>query len=108
MIARVWKGAAPSARAAAYVAHLREHIVPGLAAIAGHRGACVLRHDAGAEVEFTVITFWESLDAIRRFAGEDAEAAVVPPEARALLSAFDDRAVHWDVALDNLVAPGAK
>lgn len=45
------------------------------------------------------MTLWSSRDAIARFAGEDAEAAVVPPEAQALLSRYDERAVHWDVPL---------
>jgi len=45
----------------------------------------------------TVITWWESLDAIARFSGGDVEAAVVPPEAQALLTSWDARAVHWEV-----------
>ncbi len=45
------------------------------------------------------MTLWSSRDAIARFAGEDAEAVVVPPEAQALLSRYDERAVHWDVPL---------
>lgn len=108
MIARVWRGATTPAEADAYVAHLRERTFPTLTHIPGHRGGYVLRRESGGRVEFTVVTLWESLGAIRAFAGADAEAAVVPPEARALLASCDDRAVHWDVALDNSSTEGAK
>jgi heme-degrading monooxygenase HmoA len=107
VIARVWSGATPVEKADAYVAHLRERTFPELTRIAGHRGASVLRRPSGHAVAFTVITLWESIDAIRAFAGDDVEAAVVPAEARALLSAYDARAVHWDVALSALDKPGA-
>jgi heme-degrading monooxygenase HmoA len=100
MIARMWKGSATSGNAPAYEAHLRHHTFPGLSAIAGYRGAYVLSREAAADrVDFTVITLWESLEAIARFAGDDAEAAVVPAEARALLAGFDARASHWDVKI---------
>ena len=99
MIARTWNGKARPEQADAYVAHLREKTFPQLATIAGHCGACVLRRDRGGMVDFTVITLWESLDAIQRFSGDDPEAAVVPAAAQALLASFDDRAVHWDVPL---------
>ena len=99
MIARTWNGTARPEHADAYVAHLRERTFPQLTTIAGHRGAYVLRRDGRALVEFTVITFWESIEAIRRFAGSDPEVAVVPPPAQALLASYDDRAVHWEVPL---------
>lgn len=108
MIARIWQGRTVAGHADAYVAHLRERTFPGLNGIDGHRGAYVLRRAAGTFVDFTVVTLWESIEAIRRFSGDDAEVAVVPEEARALLASHDDRAVHWDVALDNVQAAGAK
>jgi len=101
MIARMWSGRARPEHADAYVSHLQQKTLPQLASIPGHRGAYILRRaPAGGTglVEFTVITLWESLDAITRFAGADPEAAVVPPEAQALLASYDDRAVHWEVA----------
>ena len=91
-----------------YVAHLRERTFPGLTRIAGHRGAYTLRRASGGLIEFTVITLWDSVDAIHAFAGPDAEAAVIPPEAQALLASHDDRAVHWEVVLDNSSTGGAK
>ena len=96
MIARLWRGAAgDDAAAAAYLRHVERNVVPQLAAIAGYRDVKVLRR----EREFVVITFWESMDAVRRFAGDDPERAVVEPEARAVLAEFDDFVRHYEVAL---------
>src|SRR5205809_802857 len=97
MIARIWKGIVTSGNAAGYAAHLRDHTFPRLSSIAGYRGGYVLSRPHGERIELTVMTLWESLDAIRQFAGDDPEAAVVPPEAQALLASFDTRASHWNV-----------
>ena len=108
MIARTWRGETEPANADRYVAHLRDRTLPVLMGLPGYKGAYVLRLASGPRVEFTVVTLWESLDAIRGFAGPDAAVAVVPPEARELLASFDDRAAHWDVVLDNSSTGGAK
>ena len=100
VIARTWNGSARPEHADAYVAHLRDRTFPQLKTIPGHQGAYVLRRTGGSGVEFTVVTLWESLEAIADFAGDDPEQAVVPPEAEALLASYDRRAVHWDVALE--------
>ena len=97
MIARMWSGVARPETIDAYLAHLRDKTLPAIEGLEGHRGAYVLRRGAGEEVMVTVITLWESVDAIRRFSGDDVEAAVVPPEAQALLASWAVRAVHWDV-----------
>jgi len=97
MIARMWSGVARPETIDAYLAHLRDKTLPAIEGLEGHRGAYVLRRGAGEEVLVTVITLWESVDAIRRFSGDDVEAAVVPPEAQALLASWDVRVVHWDV-----------
>jgi hypothetical protein len=109
MIARIWTGLAGSDRVEAYVAHLREKTFPALRALAGHGGAYVLRRRADprlftSDVQVAVITLWESIDAIAGFAGDDVEAAVVPPEAQALLRSWDTRAVHWEVAYQELTS----
>jgi heme-degrading monooxygenase HmoA len=100
MIGRHWRGFAPHETAQAYLEHLRESTLPSLRDIVGHRGATVLKRRVDGEVEFVVLTFWDSLDAVRAFAGDDYEAAVVPPEARELLAEFDDRVVHYEVAVE--------
>jgi heme-degrading monooxygenase HmoA len=75
-------------------------VLPELQAIEGFRGATLLRREDGAEIEFLVLTRWASLEAIRAFAGDDIERAVVEPEAVAVLVSFDDRVRHYEVAHD--------
>jgi heme-degrading monooxygenase HmoA len=94
----MWSGTALPGNADAYVRHLQEQTFPLLAALPGYRGASVLRRDARNRVVLTVITLWDSVDAIARFSGGDPELAVVPPEAKALLVEYDTRAVHWEIA----------
>ena len=98
MIARHWRGVAPENTAASYLDHLCKQTLPRLKALDGHRGAFVLQRKLGDEIEFVVLTLWDSLVAVRAFAGEDYEAAVVPPEARRLLAKFDERVAHYDVS----------
>lgn len=100
MIARLWHGWTSPADADEYERLLRSEVLPGIHRIHGYRGAHLLRGDAGEEVEFVTLTLWESLDAVRAFAGPDHEVAVVPPEARRLLSRFDERSVHYEVLLE--------
>ena len=99
MISRIWHGWTTPANADAYQNLLTTKILPGIHRVAGYKGASLLRRDAGQEVEFVTITHFESMEAIRAFAGNDYEVAVVPPEARALLSRFDARSVHYQVIL---------
>ncbi|MFL5494984.1 MAG: antibiotic biosynthesis monooxygenase family protein [Gemmatimonadales bacterium] len=96
MIVRAWRGYASSATAEAYPRHLLERVRPKLERLAGFRGLSLLRRPSGTEIEFLVLTHWESMDAIRAFAGDDPERAVVEPEARAALVRFDDRVTHYD------------
>lgn len=100
MIARIWHGWTAPGRADEYERLLLDEIFPGIARkeVAGYRGVELLRRDAGAEVEFVTIMRFDSMDAVRAFAGEDHEAAYVPPSARAVLKRFDERSVHFSVA----------
>lgn len=98
MIARLWRGAAADRRNAdAYVRHLRTRVVPELSGIPGYREVRLLRREEGGRTEFLVMTLWDSMDAIRRFAGENPERAVVEPEARAVLAHYDDFVRHYEV-----------
>lgn len=105
MIARLWRGAAEAGNADAYQRHATTTVFPSLRGIPGHRGACLLRRAVGGRTEFLAVTLWDSIDAIRGFAGADAEKAVVEPEARAVLADCDDVARHYEVAYDGLNAP---
>lgn len=99
MIARVWKGYAAPEKAPLYLEHLRHNVFPELEQIDGYRGANVLQKTENGEVEFIVLTYWQSMDAIRQFAGADAAVAVVAPAAQAILRAYDATVTHYDMAL---------
>jgi heme-degrading monooxygenase HmoA len=98
MIARIWHGYTTPEHADAYEAMLKPEPLPGLGKVKGYRGSYVLRRNVGPEVEFITILLWDSIDAIRAVAGADYETAVVPEERRKVLSRFDARAVHYEVA----------
>jgi len=100
MIARHWRGWTALANADAYEALLRDKVLPGLRAIADYRGGYVLRSDGTAEAEFVVINFFDSLDAVKAFAGPDYRTAVFEPEAKALLSQVEAVANHYEVRVD--------
>ena len=97
MIARHWRAWSRPSDAAAYEELLQTKVFPGLRAIPGYRGGYLLRRDLGEEIEFVVINFFDSLEAVRAFAGPDYETAVFEPEAKALLSRFETKAVHFEV-----------
>jgi heme-degrading monooxygenase HmoA len=102
MIARLWHGWTSRENAEAYEALLRGEILPGIHRVSGYKGAHLLRRDREDEVEFVTLTLFDSLDAVRAFAGEDFEMAVVPQEARKLLTRFDQRSMHYEVALSKM------
>ncbi|MFC2031593.1 antibiotic biosynthesis monooxygenase family protein [Chloroflexota bacterium] len=99
MISRIWHGWTAPGNADAYEALLKEEIFAGIESqqIRGFRGIKLLRCDMGDEVEFVTIMSFHSMDAVRAFAGEDYEAAVVPEKAQAVLSRFDSRSQHYEV-----------
>lgn len=99
MIARIWHGWTGPANADAYERLLKEEILPGIAAraVPGYRGIQLLRRPLETEIEFTTVMWFDSWDAVKRFAGEDYEKAWVPDKARALLERFDDRSQHYEV-----------
>jgi heme-degrading monooxygenase HmoA len=83
----------------AYEALLKSEVFVGIRdlQIPGFRGIQLFRRDLGTEVEFVTVMWFDSLDAVRAFAGEDYEVAVVPPKARTLLARFDGRSQHYEV-----------
>lgn len=100
MIARVWRGWAPTETADDYQRHYESEVADHLREVDGFRGARLLRQDDGAEVGFTSITFFTSMDAIRAFAGAEFDRAVVEDDARRALSRWDERVTHHEVAVD--------
>ena len=97
MISRVWRGETMSANESAYRTFLTSRIFPTLKKIPGHRGAYLLRREKDRNVEFLVMTLWDSMQAVRQFAGDNPERAVVEPEARAILSNFDEFVRHYEI-----------
>jgi antibiotic biosynthesis monooxygenase (ABM) superfamily enzyme len=102
MISRVWHGWTTPKNADAYEELLKREIFTGIKnrQIAGYREIHLFRRNLGKEVEFVTVMWFDSMEAVRTFAGEDYEAAVVPPKARALLSRFDVRSQHYEVKAD--------
>ena len=98
MITRLWHGWTAAANADAYERFLLTELFPAMRGIAGFLGAEVLRRPAGDEVAFVTLTRFDSLDAIRAFAGDDYQTPVLEPQALALLSRWDERAQHYDTA----------
>jgi heme-degrading monooxygenase HmoA len=99
MIGRTWVGRAPQENAEAYLSFLEGKVFKDIRGIDGYHGAYVLRRpvNGNKEVEFLVITFWKSMEAVHKFAGDDPTVAVVEDEARVLLSAFDEHVNHYEV-----------
>ena len=99
MIVRTWRGETTASHADHYLQHFNENVLPQLKEIAGYRGAYVLRREPGDRVEFLVMTMWESMAAIRKFAGDKPDQAVVEPEARAVLADFDLTVKHYELVV---------
>jgi len=99
MIVRLWHGWTTPANADAYERLLKEEIFRGIASrsMPGYRGIELLRRAADGEVEFVTVMRFDSIEAVRMFAGEDYETAVVPPSAQRLLSRFDARSAHFEL-----------
>ena len=97
MITRLWQGWTANEDADAYERFLLGSLFPSMRGIPGFRGAELLRRADGAEVAFVTLTRFESVDAVRAFAGADYEQPVLEPEALALLSRYDERALHFNI-----------
>jgi heme-degrading monooxygenase HmoA len=102
MISRIWHGYTTPANADVYENLLKEEIFVGISSrhIRGYRGIELLRRAVGNEVEFITIMWFDSIDAVREFAGDDYELAVVPEKARKVLSRFDERSQHYEVEVE--------
>ncbi len=99
MISRIWHGWTTPANADIYEELLKSEIFVGIGnrKIEGYKGIQLFRRNVENEVEFITVMWFDSIDAVKTFAGEDYEACVVPPKARAILSRFDARSQHYEV-----------
>ena len=97
LILRMWRARSTAEKSGEYVQHATKKVFPALRVIEGHRGAYLLRRAVDGAVELVVLTLWESMEAVRKFAGVEPEKAVVEPEARAILTSFDESVAHFEV-----------
>ncbi len=104
MIVRTWMAYAKPENARAYRDHLTAHVIPKLQKLPGFLGLELCQAERGDRVELLVISRWQSIDAIKAFAGPKPDRAVVEPGAKAVLEDYDDFVFHYEVALE---APGA-
>src|SRR5437879_12914471 len=98
MISRQWCGLAKPAHADAYVEHLRKETFPQLSKIPGFIDASILRRKVEKGVEVLIVTRWESIEGIQRFAGRDPDVAVVPAKVREIMTEQDQSVSHTAVA----------
>ena len=97
MIARTWRGFTSAADADAYAAYVRRAGIPPYLATPGNRGAFIFRRVLDGEAEFLVLSLWDSMDAVRAFAGPVPERAVFYPEDARFLTRFDQHVDHFEV-----------
>jgi len=99
MICRIWRGWATPDTASAYESVVREEVIPGIEAmnIAGFQHIDLMRLDHGDEVEFVTMMWFDDLDSVKRFMGEDYARSHVPEQARAVLARWDERSTHFEV-----------
>ena len=97
MIARVWAGSTRAGDADAYLDYLHRTGLAEYARTPGHRRTITMRRIADGRADFLLLTLWDSLDAVRAFAGDDLERAVFYPEDDRFLVARDDRVTHYEV-----------
>ena len=97
MIVRMWHGRVPTSKAQAYAEFLNERAIPDYQSVEGNISVHVLQREEGEVTHFITMTFWESLDSIRAFAGEDVEAAKYYPEDKEFLLEFEPKVVHYEV-----------
>lgn len=97
MIARIWHGRTLAAKAGEYAEYLSKTGVADYQATEGNRGVHVLRRTDGEQTHFLILTFWDSVEAIQRFAGEDFEKARYYPEDEEYLLEFEEKVTHYEV-----------
>jgi heme-degrading monooxygenase HmoA len=99
MIARIWHGITPKSKADEYVEFLNKTGVKDYRATEGNIGAYVLRRIEGEQAHFLTLTFWDSVESIKKFAGEDYEKARYYPEDKDYLLEFEEKVAHYEVVL---------
>lgn len=105
MIARLWHGITPASKADEYASYLHRTGIADYRTTEGNLGVQILRRVEGQQAHFLIVTFWESVEAIKRFAGEDFEKARYYPEDQNYLLEFEENVVHYEVIYSAPVQP---
>ena len=100
MIARIWRGHPPAAKAGAYLEYLNKTGIPDYTSLPGNRGVRVLLHVDDERAEFLLMSTWDSMEAIREFTGNDVDKAVYYPEDGDYLLEFEPNVRHYEVVVD--------
>jgi heme-degrading monooxygenase HmoA len=103
MIARIWHGYTTKANADIYENLLKEEVFVGIEKknVSGYKGIQLLKRELENETEFTTIMWFENLESVKQFAGDDYETAYVPAKAREVLKRFDEKSIHCELRQDN-------
>jgi heme-degrading monooxygenase HmoA len=99
VIARFWTAKIAKTHASVYADHLKSQVLTTLRKVDGYVGAKLLERETNDGVEILVITLWQSLDSIRKFAGTDVEKAVVSDDIVSLFLQYDKRVTHYKVVV---------
>ena len=86
---------------------MKAEILPGIMKVPGYKGSYLLQRPSGEEVEFVTVMVWESVKALREFAGPDYEQAIVPVERRQLLSRYEKRSAHYEILMQTVIEPAS-
>jgi heme-degrading monooxygenase HmoA len=99
MICRLWRGWTTRDNADAYERIVRGQVIPGIEArrIPGFCSIDLVRRERDNDVEFATLMWFDTLDSVKAFMGEDYQVAHVPAEARAVLTDFDERSAHYEL-----------
>jgi len=99
MIARTWHGAVPESKSDEYLEYLQKTGIPDSKTTEGNRGVFVLRRNEEGKTHFLFISLWDSVETIRKFAGEDIEKARYYPEDKNYLLELEPNVTHYEAAV---------
>lgn len=97
MISRHWIGVVKKEMVSQYLAHLEKTVIPNLIKSDGVKNAYYLKREVDQGIEFLIVTEWDSVDSIKKFAGDNFDTAVVDPYAKSMMVTFDKKVRHYTI-----------
>ena len=101
MIIRTWKARTSTELTPRYLEQVRAVVIPHLQSFSGYKGAQFTTRGTGDDVEVLVLTYWDSIEAVRAFAGAEETHAYMPPEIAETLTSYDGTSDHFEVLIDD-------